>query len=231
MLTSTRDVTKSTTHYPPVSGVLVIKSLLLWIWESNKDRGSTCCSASLSLTPPEGLTNFSGIPNTAVARTSWGVGKAPSQWHTSLLTMLATIVLACVLPSITRKIFKIWQKAVLSKTHGSSRPVKRNEKLVVNIPEEAEYRATSFEYAMLALSPIQGIFDPGANLDSAKKPLIPTGTTTLEAVPTNSTTVGTRQSVNLVLSEVIPTIDIAPSMPSQREEDAIVELSYLLERW
>ena len=52
-----------------------------------------------------------------------------------------------------------------------------------------------------------------------------------EDVYTDSTMVARRVLVNLALSGIIFTIDIAPSLPRHREEDAIVEISDLLARW
>lgn len=144
--------------------------------------------------------------------------------------MVAVIVLVCVLPSITRKFSKVW-KAVPSGTHGSSSPAERKKKLAVIIREDGGYRVTPSEYAMLALSPIQEAVNPSADLDSAKKLLRPVRMTIPEVVHTEPTMVPKRASVNLTLSGIIFTIDIAPSLPRHREEDAIVELSDLLARW
>lgn len=144
--------------------------------------------------------------------------------------MVAAIVLVCVLPSITRKFSKTW-KTVSGGTHADSSPVESRKMLAVIIREDGDYRTTPSEYAMLALSPIQGVFDPSADLDSAKKLLRPIGMTIPEDVLTDSMMVVERASVDLALSGIMFTIDIAPSLPKHHEKDAIVELSDLLARW
>ncbi|KAJ4378437.1 hypothetical protein N0V86_006140 [Didymella sp. IMI 355093] len=115
-----------------------------------------------------------------------------------------------------------------------SAPVTCKKRLAVetyDIPKETQCSALSLEDRLLALSPIQEIFDPRTRHDFAKDRLKSVRTTSLEAVPTGSTMVNRKSLANLALSEVMLTIDIAPSAPSQDEDSAIDELSELLRKW
>jgi len=169
--------------------------------------------------------------NTVVARTSRSVSRGPSQRQNLLLMTIATMTVACVVQGITQKILKFWKKTLRSQHQRALSVVKCKKRLVINIPEETEYGPVSCDYGSLALSPIHRIFDAHAKHDSAKEQPGSMRTTTSEAVRTDSTTMDKRALANLALSEVILTIDIAPSLHSQCEEDAIIELSDLLERW
>jgi hypothetical protein len=96
-----------------------------------------------------------------------------------LLTMIAIIIATCVLQRIPRKNIRLWERALSSKAQGAPPFTICKQKLVVNIPGEAENEAVSFEYIMLALSPVQDVFDPLRRYDPAKEQLQPARITTL----------------------------------------------------
>lgn len=122
------------------------------------------------------------------------------------------------------------KKTVFSEAHRFSSPVERKEKLVVDIAEETGYAQMSSKCELLALSPVQGVFDTRAEFGFAMERL---GSTQMsfEIRPAEPTMVGRRMVANLALSVIILTIDIAPSPPGDGEDEAIVELSELLRRW
>lgn len=124
--------------------------------------------------------------------------------------MIVIIAVTCVMLDIIRKMFKMWNKKILRGPHGALSLVERKKKLRMEV---LEYRAASSKYAMLALSPIQGTFDSGANVNPAEDPLWAMRMTIQEAFPTNITIVDRRALANLALSEVILRVDIAPSLP------------------
>jgi hypothetical protein len=154
---------------------------------------------------------------------------------TPLLTMIAIIIATCVLQRIPRKIIRLWERALSSKAQGAPPFTICKQKLVVDIPGEVENEAVSFEHIMLALSPVQDVFDPLRRYDPAKEQLQPARITTLENAPASSSMEGRKLSstttTNLALSKIILTINIPPTPLSNSEDHAIVELSELLRSW
>lgn len=125
--------------------------------------------------------------------------------------MIVMAILAYVLQGCTRKIVRL-KKTVCSEAHRVLSPVERKEKLVVDVAEETGYAQMSSKCELLALSPVQGAFDTRAELGFAMERL-GSSQMSFEIRPVEPTMVGRKMVANLVLSEIILTIDIAPSPP------------------
>lgn len=153
------------------------------------------------------------------------------RWGMVLVLVVGTSIGTCICQRVTRGTSESLRSPALAAKPKPRAPNKMRETLKIKTSGatgDAFPRIAALRQETLAMSPIQEVAGP-----YSARPCVATACTTptLIAGETQIQPSSTNTTNNLALSGVILTIDIPPSTPGLIDEEAIVELSEILQRW
>ncbi|KAF2625336.1 hypothetical protein BU25DRAFT_119497 [Macroventuria anomochaeta] len=224
-------VAKDAVRWPSASELFVTKSLPWWIWESTVIRGNAPSSVYPALMPPEGLAGFNWTSSVIAVHTSSEMIEQRVPWRYTLLLMtIGTIVGAWIWQKLIRKTPSPWKKAVLiaePNTLAPDAPRKTLKVKTLGVLDEVCPRKClpCHQPGRSSIHVLRS--QPCLAADD----LTLAQTTNVVDVSTKTQTTGKKMVNKLALSEVVFTIDIPPSSPEQVDDNAIIQLSELLQRW
>jgi hypothetical protein len=246
-------VTKSTSHWLSVSEMFVAKTILCWILETVFDQRTVRRNPYPALGPAEGIQNLhvcvrvdqacQHVSNVNALQWTSGasavsisgeVHQSISLWRYALLLLgLGTAIGTCTIWSLIKKIFGTQAKTATLAKHSSIQDalvITKGHHAPSKASFEFDYQMTPHKPGTLTVSPIREVV-PLVSEEPRDVPSTFTSPKTISVVGLLPMEERVVNKSMLALSGVSTTIDIPPLSPQNFDEDAILHLSDLLEKW